>query len=192
MVEPLSPLLPVAPSYSPTGDASEICAETRGAAIASLHVRPDDISLGAPLPAPGRMTRGETFTLISTGPCTYFAVSDGADPMFGAQLAATAAGARIADQSGAYVLMRIHGGQARAILQKGVFIDLHPDVFTPHAAALTRCGRISVVLWRADEALEYGVAVPRSYARSFLDWFAFACRAGTVARRRDCHRQRHL
>lgn len=99
--------------------------------------------------------------LIPTGPGTWLALGEADD------LAARLSGlASVSDQSGGYIVYRIAGPQARALLQKGAFIDLS----VPVNAAVTMIAHMGVILWQVDEAPEYDLALFRSYAESFAHW----------------------
>ncbi len=78
--------------------------------------------------------------------------------------------AAISDQSGGYVIYRIAGRDTRALIQRGVSIDLHPDVFQTGSAASTLIAHIGVILWQIDDAPTFEIAVFRSYAASFRHW----------------------
>ena len=103
--------------------------------------------------------------MIPTGPGTWLALGQ---PHLPADLAF------VSDQSGGYVVLRFTGPAARALLQKGVAIDLDPSAFGPGSAAVTVIAHIGVILWRADEG--YDVAIFRSFAGSFRHWIDTAAK----------------
>jgi heterotetrameric sarcosine oxidase gamma subunit len=70
----------------------------------------------------------------------------------------------VTDQSDARALVRIHGREARAMLAKGLSIDLHPSVFAAGHAATTNLAHVTVQIWQMDDAPTYMLAVPRSFA----------------------------
>src|SRR5258708_26399250 len=74
------------------------------------------------------------------------------------------------DQSGSYVLLRVGGEDARRVLQRGAFIDLHPSVFRRGSGATTVIAHIGVIFWQLDDAPIFEVATFRSYAFSFRKW----------------------
>lgn len=130
---------------------------------------------GLALPSGGRCSTGDGITFIATAPGTWLALADGLSPHWpntlAVQLGDTAA---VVGQSGAYLLFRLEGEHAAALLQKGVFIDLHPGQFTASSAAVTVIAHIGVILWRPDDQPgnipHYRLAVPRSLAVSFRHW----------------------
>ncbi|MBB2960410.1 sarcosine oxidase subunit gamma [Methylobacterium sp. R2-1] len=82
--------------------------------------------------------------------------------------------AAVTDQSDSRALVRISGPQARALLAKGVAVDLHPRAFGPGRAAVTSIAHIGVQLWQRDAGPTYEIAVARSFAGSFWQWLEHA------------------
>ncbi|CAO4150167.1 hypothetical protein LPLAFNJD_LOCUS3128 [Methylorubrum aminovorans] len=82
--------------------------------------------------------------------------------------------AAVTDQSDSRALVRISGPQARAMLAKGVAVDLHPRAFGPGQAAVTSIAHIGVQLWKRDAGPTYEIAVARSFAGSFWHWLEHA------------------
>ena len=119
---------------------------------------------------PGR-TSGDRWSLIGTGPGAWLAVgkTPAADwqEALGRELQGLAS---VSDQSGAYLVFRIEGARARDLLQRGAFIDLHPEHFGPGSAAVTMIGHVDVILWQSDEPTAFEVAILRSYEASFRHW----------------------
>jgi methylglutamate dehydrogenase subunit D len=108
---------------------------------------------------------------IGTGPATWLAMTDAPEIGWPASLEQRLKGlASISDQSGSYRIFRIAGDRARALLQRGAFIDLHADAFRQGSAATTLIAHIGVVFWQADDDPGFEVATFRSYAPSFLRW----------------------
>jgi methylglutamate dehydrogenase subunit D len=89
--------------------------------------------------------------------------------------------AAIINQTDGRCVFRIGGTGLRAVLAKGLPIDLDPRAFGPGDTALTLVGHISVHLWQLDGVPTYEFAVPRSFAASFCEWlFAAAASHGVV------------
>lgn len=131
----------------------------------------------APPEGPGRVGDGR-LSLIGTGPGSWLALTEAPEPDWCLQLAHKLTGlASISDQSGGYVVFRISGHGARTLLQRGAFIDFHPDVFRPGSAATTVIAHIGVILWQRDDAPTFEVATFRSYAHSFRRWIETAAAA---------------
>ena len=130
-----------------------------------------------PISGPGWSGDG-ALTLISTGPGTWLALSDGAPQSHAARVAeAVGSLASVVDQSGGYVVLTLSGPGARTVLQRGAPIDLHPEAFGPGSAAVTVIAHVGVILRQLDESPTYEVAVFRSYAASFRRWLDAAIAA---------------
>jgi methylglutamate dehydrogenase subunit D len=133
--------------------------------------------IGVELPRGPVQVKARGLRLIGMGPGTWLALSE--DPLreWITQLEQTFAGlASISDQSGAYRLFKIVGRHAREVLQRGAFIDLHPEVFRTNAVATTAVGHIGVTFWQGDAEGSFEVAVSHSYGLSFQHWFESATR----------------
>ncbi|WP_315832573.1 sarcosine oxidase subunit gamma [Bradyrhizobium prioriisuperbiae] len=156
---------------------SVVITEQSGLGLAAVMsrkgVRPAAIgaALGlAPSEGPGRVGDAR-LALIGTGPGTWLALTEAPDPDWSLQLAHKLTGlASVSDQSGGYMVFRIGGNGARALLQHGAFIDFHPDVFRQGSAATTVIAHIGVILWQRDDTPTFDVATFRSYAHSFRRW----------------------
>lgn len=110
-------------------------------------------------------------TVVGTGPGTWLVIEEAASPDYAEALTDALTGlASVSDQSSAYVVQRLSGSGARAVLQRGVALDLHPEVFRIGMAATTVIAHIGVILWQVDDAPTYDIATSRSYAGSFRHW----------------------
>lgn len=115
---------------------------------------------------------------IGTGPGSWLATSSTKATDFADNLATKLAGrASVSDQSGAYCVTRITGDRARHLLQRGVAINLHPDVFTTGCAATTVIAHIAVVIWQIDISPTYDIATFRTYSPDFRHWLAHSWRS---------------
>jgi heterotetrameric sarcosine oxidase gamma subunit len=175
----LTPTAPIGALRSPLGDDAQLCVTQRDVQIAAIRLR-DALDLPVPWPEARRMSGGDTFALVSTGPGAALGIAAGRDPAWARTLAQQHPSVAIVDQSGGYVVLRISGSAAQRVFSRLMAIDMHPDVFGPGAAAVTTCCGIGVTLWRPGAALAYDMAVPRSYARTFAGRFSDA--AGGAAR----------
>ncbi len=124
------------------------------------------------LPAGPRSILYDGVSFIGMGPGVWLALSEAPGADWPEPLERGLAGrCSIADQSGGgYVVLRLQGAGAGPLLQRGVAIDLHPDVFTAGSAATAVIAHIGVTLWRPGEGPDFDVAVFRSYAASFRQW----------------------
>lgn len=128
--------------------------------------------LGVTAPATGRAAFSGDAGLVWSAPGQWLAV---AAPGSLADLPECLAGiAAVTDQSDGRALVRVSGPEARAMLMKGVTIDLHPSVFSAGSAAVTSVAHIGVQLWQADDAPTYLLAVPRGFVGSFWSWLIAA------------------
>ncbi len=136
-------------------------------------IDPEAIGLAigvVPPTGPMRIER-DRMALVGTGPNTWLALTEAPEPGWSSKLADTLSGlASVSDQSGGYVLFRIAGEDARRILQRGAFIDLHPSVFRTGSVATTVIAHIGVIFWQLDDEPTFDVATFRSYAFSFRRW----------------------
>ena len=157
--------------------------EVRGAGLATVTARKgrrDGLlhaarhALGIELPTMPRRTQANAIAAMWSGPDQWL-VSVNPTPKDGmeALLARPLAGlASVVDQSHGRTLMRIAGPRVRAVLAKGVPIDLHARSFRLGDVAMTLVAHIPVHLWQIDETPTYEFAVTRSLTKSFWHWLA--------------------
>lgn len=120
------------------------------------------------VPTSGRASFGRTCTLVWSGPAQYLAVSDSYD--FNALAVGLDGVAAVTDQGDGRAVLEIAGPAARAVLAKGIAIDLDPSVFTPGCVAVTALSHISVQLWQTDAKPSYLLSVPRTVAGHIWHW----------------------
>ena len=72
--------------------------------------------------------------------------------------------------SDSYLVFRVSGNEARAVLNQGTGIDLHPRSFSPGKCVRTSLGRMGVILHQVDGIPSYDVYTLRSYANYFRLW----------------------
>jgi sarcosine oxidase subunit gamma len=139
-------------------------------------------ALGLAAPSgPARAANG-SLALVATGPGVWLALADQPGDDWPQTLEERLGDlAAVSDQSGAYLIWRIAGPGAGALLQKGAPIDLDGCVFGPGAAATTMIAHVGVILWRLDEPEGFEVAVFRSYARDFEHWLQTQVRAADMS-----------
>lgn len=122
-----------------------------------------------------RRSAGGDLAFIGMGPGTWLATHELGCDELKAALAPLAAAAAIADQSSAYVVLRLSGPQVRETLARLVPIDLHPRAFAVGAAAGSVAAHIGVTLWRLEDepgGAVFEIALYRSFAASF--WHALS------------------
>ena len=149
--------------------------ERTGIALSTIIARTAEAKMrfadaGVQLPLRPAFVRGPSFDVICTGPDQWLAGRQRAEGReFELELARIGGeAASVFDQSAGRVSFGLWGPSARAVLSKGVLIDLHPAVFGPGSAVVTSIAHIGVCLWH--DAPGYEVVVFRSFAESFCDW----------------------
>ncbi|MET0547258.1 MAG: sarcosine oxidase subunit gamma family protein [Caulobacterales bacterium] len=134
-----------------------------------------NLGFGVALPRELGCSSHAALRFIKTGPETWLCLKDQGADGWAAELKAKVGDlASVTDQTGAYVRVRIEGALARAVLQKGVFLDLDPSAFGSGAAATAAVAHINVVFWRPSAENAYELAVPRSYIGAFRHWLETA------------------
>lgn len=139
-------------------------AEALKGAVASAY--------GVELPDGSRVAHGPSISFVGYGPGQWLAVSESlVNETLARDLGQRLRGlASISDQSGGRAVLRVSGRRARAVLAKGLPIDLHPRAFTPGSAATSTISLMGVQLWQVDDAPTYDLAIFRSVSASFWRW----------------------
>lgn len=149
-----------------------------GLATVMLRKNADAAAIGAALgmaaPTGPGCVAGDGLLMIGTGPGVWLVFSDREKPSWAEDLAARLPNVSVSDQSGAYTIFKIAGAAARALLQRGAFIDLDASAFRVGSAATTVIAHIGVVIWQIDDDETFHVAVFRSLTDSFRDWIGAA------------------
>ena len=115
-------------------------------------------------------------TILHTGPGTWLILGDASDltlPHLD-EVAVTF------DQGDGYALLRLHGGVAATILQKGIFVDLEKALADVGSNVSSVIAHVNVTVWRMSADL-ICVAVPRSFAGSFWYWLNAAAMGESVS-----------
>ena len=124
------------------------------------------------LPDSSHIAGGSSVRFVGYGPGQWLAVSE---TLAGEALARDLAQnlrrlASISDQSGGRTVLLVSGPRARAVLGKGLPIDLHPLSFGTGSAATSTISLMGVQLWQTDDAPTYELAIFRSVSASFWRW----------------------
>jgi len=145
-------------------------------AMVGLRVQPGSAAaerigglLGAPLPPYGTVAGSGPHAALWLGPDEWLVVSTAEHGPLTADLTAALgedAGA-VVDVSANRTTLELSGPSARATLEKGCPVDLHPRSFGPGHAVTTALGRVPLLLWQTGEHT-YRL-LPRS---SFADYVA--------------------
>ena len=127
---------------------------------------------GVALPPGSRVAHGAAVSFVGYGPGQWLAMSESlANEALARDLAQRLRGlASISDQHGGRAVLRLSGREARAVLAKGLPIDLHPRAFGPGSAATSTISLMGVQIWQVDDAPTYDLAFFRSVSASFWRW----------------------
>jgi sarcosine oxidase subunit gamma len=129
---------------------------------------------GLDLPDGPRLAVGGGVAFLGTAPGAWLAVTPSGHPAWALELAGALEGlASVADQSDAYVAVRVSGPLAEPILARSVGLDLHPGAFPVGAGAVTSAAHLGLILWRQEPEV-FEVLAFRSYAESFWHWLTEA------------------
>ena len=151
-------------------------AELRFARQIGLRLRPPIPAYigGVPLPLqPNRVAVMRAVRTLWLGPNEWLVTApDGAVPELLSWITRSVADRRAAvtDLSASRVVIEIAGPRARALLEKGCGLDLHPRAFTPGCCAQTLFARLPVIIDQTGAAPSYRLFVRRSAARWLCDW----------------------
>jgi len=127
-------------------------------------------AVGADLPAGcGQVGAGDDVAVLWLSPDEFLLVSEtrSASQIVDATLAALdgTPGAAV-DLSANRTTFRLEGASARAVLEKGCPLDLHPRSFRAGTAVVTTIGRVPILLWQVGEQ-SYRI-LPRASFADFL------------------------
>jgi sarcosine oxidase, subunit gamma len=127
-------------------------------------------TLGARLPrASGHMSEHGPYRILVLGPDEWLVVSDEEPGTVVEAISGAVGGAHAAvvDVSANRTILELAGTCARAVLEKGCPVDLHPRAFQPGTAVTTTLARVPLILWQVrPDAYRL---MPRS---SFADYVA--------------------
>src|SRR5579864_7757564 len=179
---PLDGLLP----WSLPGGAVTL-AELGFAEQIGLRLRPPVPAYigGVPLPLqPNRVASNREVRTLWLGPDEWLVTSPaGSAPDLLGRLmrALPARRAVVTDLSASRAIIEIGGPQARALLEKGCGLDLHPRAFGPGSCAQTLFAKLPVILDQLSAAPAYRLFVRRSAARWMCEWLIDAALEFAVA-----------
>ena len=128
--------------------------------------------LGLWLPSgPYRAAAGE-IAFAAMGPGAWLVTHERGGKVLASALGPAVRGvASMADQTGAYGVLRLSGSNVRDLLCRLVPLDLHPRAFQVGDVATTACGHVAATLWRLEDSSAgvpvFEVAVYRSLAGFF-------------------------
>ncbi|MGW1397220.1 sarcosine oxidase subunit gamma [Streptomyces sp. NPDC002405] len=129
-------------------------------------------ALGAALPGHcGATARSGPHSTLWLGPDEWLVLSQSEGPALVAELLDALAGApgSVVDVSANRTTLELSGPSARAVLEKGCALDLHPRSFGPDRAVSTQVGPVPVVLWQTGETA-YRLLPRSSFADYLTRW----------------------
>ncbi|MFM9441360.1 sarcosine oxidase subunit gamma [Streptomyces acidiscabies] len=130
-------------------------------------------TLGVSLPREsGRTTTSGPHTATWSGPDEWLIISSGEPAPLTADLKeslGTDPGS-VVDLSANRTTLQLTGPSARAVLEKGCPLDLHPRAFAPGRAVSTTVGPVPVLLWQVDDAPTYRLFPRASFADYLGRW----------------------
>ena len=141
-----------------------------------VRVKPPAPAYLGGVPLPLEANRVATMRQLRTlwlGPDEWLVTAPrGTTPDLMGRLARALAGrhAAVTDLSASRAVIEIAGPSARALLEKGCGLDLHPRAFAPGSCAQTLFLRLPVIIDQVTAAPLYRLFAPRSAAR----WLALA------------------
>ncbi|MBT9291015.1 sarcosine oxidase subunit gamma family protein [Prosthecodimorpha staleyi] len=165
------------------------CRITRQPPAPLVEVIGSDRAWAGPLSAVVGALAGGTTVLTLSPERRVVRVADRASwSEAGAGAAIAEAGGRSVAVGHAWQPFTIEGTSARALLERGIELDLDPRHFAVGDAAATLCARVPVLLF-ADGAEAYTLFVATSYADWLAGWLeiaAAAVRSPAASKSTDC------
>lgn len=162
-----------------TGARSVRVSEWGFTTMVSLRVDPTspaaealEAVLGTPLPrSAGEVAGHDQHSVLWQGPDEWLVVSRMPAGRLVAALQESVADAHAAvvDVSANRTVLELRGSAARAVLEKGCPLDLHPRAFAPGRAVATTLARIPLVLWQVGPD-SYRLLPRSSFAEYVARW----------------------
>src|SRR5579864_3616009 len=180
-----SPLDGLLPWASPGGEIA--LAELRFADQIGVRVRTPVAAYLAGVPLPLQPNRVASMRLVRSlwlGPDEWLVTApEGAAPDLLGRITRALANrqATVSDLSASRAVIEISGTRARALLEKGCGLDLHPRAFAPGSCAQTLFAKLPIIIDQLSTAPVYRLFVRRSSARWLAEWLIDAALEFRVA-----------
>jgi sarcosine oxidase subunit gamma len=180
-----SPLDGLLPWALPGGQV--MLAELRFAEQIGLRVRAPVAAYlaGVPLPLqPNRVASMRRVRTLWLGPDEWLVTApEGAAPDLLGRITRALRNrqATVHNLSASRAVIEIGGERARALLEKGCGLDLHPRAFSPGQCAQTLFAKLPIILDQLSAAPSYRLFVRRSAARWLCEWLIDAALEFQVA-----------
>src|SRR5579863_7816599 len=181
-----SPLEGLLPWALPGGEVA--LAELRFAEQIGVRVRQPVAAYLAGVPLPLQPNRVASMRFVRTlwlGPDEWLVTApEGAAPDLLGRITRALARrqAAVSDLSASRAIIEISGPRARALLEKGCGLDLHPRAFGPGSCAQTLFAKLPVILDQLSAAPAYRLFVGRSPGRWCAEWLIDAALEFAVAK----------
>jgi sarcosine oxidase subunit gamma len=131
------------------------------------HFLGELLSLDAP--AIGQAVATSDLTVAASAPGRYLIAGNQGDLAQRVEAALPSGDAAVTDLSHGRAILRLEGGDAAAILQTSVLLDLARVAFPPGRVAETPIHHVNVLIHRHSETA-FEVWAPRSFALSLAEW----------------------
>ena len=126
--------------------------------------------IGITLPQIGRATIDGERRVAWAGRGNWIVVTPDDNKLWARLHTAFGEQAALADQSDGRVVVSLKGRAARATLEKGCTLDLHPSVFSSGGSALTLIEHVAVHILQVDDAPVYELITTRSSVGHLWHW----------------------
>lgn len=133
--------------------------------------------LGTTLPTQiGGVSTSADYQVLPLGPDEFLVFSATGDDLLAGRLTEALGddAGLVVDLSANRTTLELSGPSARAVLEKGVVVDLHPRVFGPGTAISSTLGPVPVILWQTDELPSYRILPRASFADYTARWLLHA------------------
>lgn len=127
---------------------------------------------------PLHATVTERLTIAAVGPDEFWCIAPGEEAEAFIEQVTKAVGpmGAVFQHSDARRVLTLSGTAAETVLSSGCSVDFDASVFPVPGGCLTVIEMISVLVVKRDTVPTFDIAVPNSYAESFLDWLLIVVR----------------
>lgn len=127
-------------------------------------------AIALPLPDAGRAVSHDGMRLLNLAPGRWMVIAADAPDLIGRVGGLCgASGAALVDQGHGRAVLRLSGPDVRALLAKGMGLDLHPRAFAEESVASTSLFHVAVTIDRRRRSSTFDIHMPRGYARSLTE-----------------------
>ena len=129
--------------------------------------------LGTTIPVScGTVATGSTHQVLWLGPDEFLVISgdDAGDLTYRLVEALGDSSGLVVDVSANRTTLELSGPSARAVLEKGCMLDLHPRSFRAGTAVSTQIGPISAILYQVNDAPSYRILPRASFSEYVARW----------------------